>query len=166
MPSIQRRSFLEALGATASVALAGCSTLTDRSDDLPAGSLTFRSDHDVPHELGLEVLDVGTSLGDRENGHETVVGTPDIPVSERDLTTTVMVEPDETRTYESVLRSPVWYDIRFTIDDDYPGEDLARTVIYPDRRGEDHLWQRLEGRVSEAGELSWAVASTDNPGPF
>jgi len=140
--------------------------LSDRSDDLPAGSLTFRNDHSLPHELALEVLDVGTSRGPRENGHETVTGTPDVAVSERNLTTTVVAEPGETRTYESVFRSPVWYDVRFTIDDRYPGEDLARTVIHPDRRSENQSWQRLEGRVSEAGELSWTVTSTDNPGPF
>lgn len=133
---------------------------------MPAGSLTFRNDHSVPHELALEVLDVGTSLGDRENGHETVTGTPDIPVSERGLTTTVVVGPGETQTYESVLQSPVWYDVRYTIDDKYPGEDRARTVIYPDRRSEDRLWQRLEGRISEDGEVNWVVVSTDNPGPF
>ena len=167
MPSTQRRSFLWTLGATAtSVTLAGCSMVPGRSDDPPAGSLTFRNDHSVPHELGFEVLGVGDSLGDRENGHETVVGIPDRAVPERDLTATVVVEPGETRTYEAVLRSPVWYDVRFTIDDEYPGEDLARAVIYPARRGDDRPWQRLEGRVSDSGTLSWAVVSTEHPGPF
>jgi len=57
--------------------------------------------------------------GERRDGQYTVTGTPDVAVSQQNLTATVILEPGEKRTYESVFESEVWYDIRFTLDDKY-----------------------------------------------
>ena len=166
MPSLDRRSFLKAVGTTGiGLSVAGCSGLdsTDSEDALPAGSLSFRNQHSVPHEIGLEVLDVGTTIGEREDGHDTVTGTPDVGVPQRDLTATAVIEPGQTRTYESVFETVVWYDIRFTLDDEYPGEDLARTVFKPVRQNADITGRTLTGRVSDGGEFSWTVSTVDTP---
>ena len=164
MPSLSRRSLLKAVGITGtSISVAGCSEIgsTDSAEDPPAGSLTFRNRHSVPHEIGLEVLDVGTEIGERVDGHDTVTGTPDAVVPQRDLTATAVLEPGQTRTYESVFETEVWYDIRFTLDDEYPGEDLARTVFKPVRPNADTTGRMLTGRVLDGGEFSWSVSVTD-----
>jgi hypothetical protein len=57
----------------------------------------------------------------------------------------------------------VWYDIRFTLDDEYPGEDLARTVFKPVRQNADITGRTLTGRVSDGGEFSWTVSTVDTP---
>lgn len=166
MPSFRRRSVLKAVGITGmSVSLAGCSEIgsTDSSTDPPAGSMTLRNRHSVPHEIAVEVLDVGTMIGERVDGHDTVTGTPDIVVPQRDLTATAIVEPGEMRTYDAVFGSQVWYDVRFTLDDEYPGEDSARTVFKPVRPNAETTGRVLIGRVSEDGEFSWAVSAIGNP---
>ncbi|WP_082238223.1 hypothetical protein [Halorubrum tebenquichense] len=166
MPSLRRRSFLKAVGiAGTGVSVAGCSEIrsTESPEDPPAGSLNFRNDHSVPHEISVEVLDMGTTIGERVDGHDTVTGTPDVVVPQRDLTATAVVEPGEARTYEAVFESQVWYDVRFTLDDEYPGEDSARTVFKPVHPDADITGRTLEGRVSEGGEFSWAVSAIGNP---
>ena len=165
MPSPDRRSFLKAVGTTGiGLSVAGCSGLdpTDSENAPPAGSLSFRNNHSVPHEIGLEVLDVGTTIGEREDGHDTVTGTPDVGVPERDLTATAVIEPGQTRTYESAFETEVWYDVRFTLDGKYPGEDSARTVFKPVRPNADTTGRALAGRVSQGGEFSWVVSVTSD----
>ena len=166
MPSLRRRSFLKAVGiAGTSVSVAGCSEIrsTESSEDPPAGSLKLRNRHSVPHEISVEVLNVGTMIGERVDGHDTVTGTPDVVVPQRDLTATAVVEPGETRIYEAVFESQVWYDVRFILDDEYPGEDSARTVFKPVRPNAETTGRILAGRVSEGGEFSWAVSAIGNP---
>ncbi|TKX83628.1 twin-arginine translocation signal domain-containing protein, partial [Halorubrum sp. SS5] len=161
MPSFSRRSLLKAVGVTgASVSVVGCSKLgpTGSPQTPPAGSLLLRNRHSVPHEIALEVLDVGTAVTRRVEEHDTVTGTPDAAVPERDLTVTAVLEPGQTRTYESVFVSEVWYDIRFTLDGEYPGEDLARTVYKPVRRNAETAGRKLIGRVSDGGGFSWGVS--------
>ncbi|WP_340102245.1 hypothetical protein [Salinibaculum salinum] len=168
MVSIPRRSFLKAVGIMGtSMSTAGCSRLgsTDSSESLPAGSLKFHNDDTVPHEVSVEVLNVGTSMGERIDGHDTVTGTPDVAVPQRDLTATAILEPGQTGTYESVFESRVLYDIRFTLDDMYPGEDLGRTVFHPNPSSNETTGQILGGNVSDGGELSWQISPTDNLGP-
>ena len=165
MPSLDRRSFLKTVGTMGiGLSVAGCSGIgsTDPGDAPPPGSLSFRNRHSVPHEIGLEVLDVGTTIGEREDGHDTVTGTPDVGVPQRDLTATAVIEPGQTRTYESVFETEVWYDVRFTLDGTYPGEDSARTVFKPVRPNADTTGRVLAGRVSQGGEFSWAVSVTSN----
>lgn len=166
MSSLSRRSFLKAAGITAtSISVAGCSgsDSTDSSERPPAGSVAYRNRHSVSHEIGLDVLDVGTMIGERVDGHDTVTGTPDVVVPQRDLTATAVLEPGQRRTYESVFETAVWYDIRFTLDDEYPGEDSARTVFKPVRPNADTPGRMLDGRVSNGGEFSWAVSSINTP---
>jgi len=168
MASTHRRSFLRVAGIIGvSTSLAGCSGigLMDSSEDLPAGSLKFDNDHTVPHEISIEVLNVGTSKGERRDGHDTITGTPDTAVPQRNLTATTIVEPGQTQTYESVFESRVWYDVRFTLDDEYSGEDLGRTVFHPNSSSDETTGQILGGNVSDGGELSWQISTTDNLGP-
>jgi len=135
---------------------------TGLSEGPPAGSLRFHNGDSVPHEVAVEVLDVGTAIGERVDGHDTVTGTPDTVVAQRDLTATAVLEPGQTQTYESVFESQVWYDIRFTLDGEYPGEDLGRTVFKPVRPNSESPGRILIGSVSGGGELSWSIMVTDS----
>lgn len=160
MSALHRRSFLKAVGILGtSISVAGCSEIgsTESSESLPAGSLKFHNSDSVPHEISVEVLNVGTMRGERVDGHDTVTGTPDVAVFQRNLTATVIVEPGEKRTYESVFKSEVWYDIRFTLDDKYPGEDSARTIFKPVRPSAETPGRILTGRVWDGGEFSWSI---------
>lgn len=169
MSSIRRRWFLRGVGATVTSAfVAGCSLTreTGTAENPPAGSLEFHNRDSVPHEISVEVLNVGDSVGNRENGHSTVIGTPEVVVPQRDLTATVVLEPGQKRLYESVFQSQVWHDVRFTVDDKYPGEDLARTVYNPAQPGDVDTGQILGGDVSTGGELSWYITVTEDRGIF
>jgi len=165
MPSLHRRSFLKAAGITGtSISVAGCSEIgsTESSESLPAGSLTFHNDDSVPHEISVEVLNVGTMRGERRDGQYTVTGTPDVAVSQQNLTATVILEPGENGLMNPSSKSEVWYDIRFTLDDKYPGEDSARTIFKPVRPNAETTGRTLTGRVWDGGEFSWAIGP-NNP---
>jgi len=100
MASTHRRSFLRVAGIIGvSTSLAGCSGigLMDSSEDLPAGSLKFDNDHTVPHEISIEVLNVGTSKGERRDGHDTVTGTPDTAVPNEISLRQLSLNPDKHR---------------------------------------------------------------------
>jgi len=164
MPPSSRRTFLAALGTTATATLAGCSALTRDSDDTPAGSLRFENRHSVPHSIRVAVVDVGTAPGD---GQGEVRGEPDPPVreSQRTLTATGTVDPDETALYERVFTAPVWYAVQFRLDGERL-EDGAGTVAFEPAPGDDERGSFLGAEVSETGEFTWVVTSTDDPGPF
>lgn len=167
MPSIRRRSALKTIGLLATSGfLAGCplNDTTSTPENPPAGSLEFWNDDSVPHELSVEVLDVGSRKGERLDGHQTVAGTPEVEAPQRNLTASAVVEPEQTRTYESVFQSPVWYDVRFTIDDKYPGEEFARTLFHPVPPSDETTGRTLAGYVSSDGRLSWRSSSTDDLG--
>ncbi|WP_254824061.1 hypothetical protein [Haloglomus halophilum] len=163
-PSTSRRRFLAALGTTATATLAGCSALTGSGDDPPAGSLRFENRHSVPHSIRVEVAGVGTAPGD---GQGEVQGEPDPPVreSQRTLTATGAVDPEETALYERVFTAPVWYAVRFRLDGKRL-EDGAGTVAFGPAPGDDERGSFLGAEVSETGEFTWVVTSTGNPGPF
>jgi len=100
MASTHRRSFLRVAGIIGvSTSLAGCSGigLMDSSEDLPAGSLKFDNDHTVPHEISIEVLNVGTSKGERRDGHDTITGTPDTAVPNEISLRQLSLNPDKHR---------------------------------------------------------------------
>jgi hypothetical protein len=161
----RRRSFLRIVAAAVATGfLPGCFG-SESSDGPPAGSLAFRNMDSVPHQIAVEVLDVGTELGPRKNGHFTVTGTPDEPVFQKDLTSTTVAEPDEEQTYESVFQSAVHFDVRFTIDGEYPGEDRARTVFVPFQQGSEN-GNILVGQVDDCGGFGWVIEATDNLGTF
>lgn len=137
------------------------------SDEPPAGTLGFENRGVVPHEIRLEVLNVGTSYGERVDGHDTVTGAPVSAIPDAGFTSTAVLEPGERDTYDSVFGSPVLYDVRFTLDGTYPGEDLGRVVFDPtwpdDSEGRGSI---LVGEISESDELMWVVEATDNLGTF
>jgi hypothetical protein len=165
-PSTGRRTLLAALGTTATTALAGCSTLTGSDDGPPAGSLRFENRHSVPHSIRVAVVDVGAGPGDDQG---EVRGEPDPPVraSQRTLTATGTVDPGETARYERVFTAPVWYAVRFRLDGERL-EDGRGAVAFGPAPGADADEQGsfLGARVSETGEFTWVVASTENSGPF
>ena len=160
MPSLNRRALLASTGTVALGGLAGCGFLSDQS--LPAGSLRFDNNHDLPHSIRLEVTDVGDVPGD-EPGE--VTGDVVAPPMQRNLTAATTVDPAESETYESVFTESVWYGIQFELDGEIPPDNSGTTVFNPaDAAG--GTWEVLTGKVYESGEFSWVVSTTDNPGQF
>ena len=159
VPSTRRR-LLASLGAAALGGLAGCSALG--AGEPPAGSLRFRNDHSVPHEISLRVLDVGAEPGE---GPGEVTGRSPAPRPQRRLTTTATVRPGETQTYEGVFTYADWYGVQFTVDGAEPENDAGRTAFNPAPADREY-GNFLVGRVYESGGFSWVVSTTRNPGAF
>lgn len=159
MPST-RRAVLASLGTVAAGGLAGCAR--PDSGDLPAGSLQFQNNHDLPHAITVAVTDVGTDTGDDPGA---VTGDPIVPAAQRSLTASASVDPGGSETYERVFTEPVWYVVEFTVDGRPPREDARTTVYHPVPPGKE-TGRTLTGRVYESGEFSWVVSSTENRGGF
>jgi len=136
----------------------------DSSEDLPAGSLKFDNDHTVPHEISIEVLNVGTSKGERRDGHDTVTGTPDTAVPNEISLRQLSLNPDKHRPMNpcSSHESGMTFDSHSTTS---TREDLGRTVFHPNSSSDETTGQILGGNVSDGGELSWQISTTDNLGP-
>jgi hypothetical protein len=165
MPSTTRRGYLAALGTTTTAGLAGCAGfLGEGSEHPPAGSLRLVNDDTVPHTITMRVTDIGAAPGDDPG---TVQGEPETPVreSQRELSAATAVEPDESRTYETVFEAPVWYAVGFTLDGREPEDRAGRTAFAP-APTDGERGSLLGGRVAVGGEFSWVVTSTDDPGPF
>ncbi|MEE6209785.1 hypothetical protein U3A55_06435 [Salarchaeum sp. III] len=161
MPSPTRRTYLATAGAALAGGLAGCTEFTNGDDDVPAGSLQFVNEHDVPHEIQLRVVDVGTAV---EGAHD-VTGEPTVPPSQRQLTASTVVEPGETETYDGVFIEAAWYEVRFTVDDEQPENDAGHTAFNPAPNDDDRA-SYLTGRVYPGGDFSWVVSATDDSGSF
>lgn len=159
MPSLSRRSFLATLGTATVASLAGCGF---GESDLPAGSLQFVNNHDLPHRIGMRVTGVGTEPGD---GPNEVTGDPVVTQSQRELTASTTIQPGDTQTYEEIFTYDVWYGIEFTIDGERPGDNggLARFNPAPT---DDERGSILGGTAHEGGDFGWVVSGTDNPGAF
>jgi len=160
MPSVQRRSFLTAVGSVALASLAGCPA--DSSERPPAGSLRFVNDHTVPHAISMRVTGVGETPGDAQG---SVEGDPIVPPAQRELTAATTVQPGDSQTYESVFTEPVWYGIEFTVDGRSPKDDAGVTSFNPAPTAEEN-GSILSGKVYPSGEFSWVISSTENPGAF
>ncbi|QDX41323.1 hypothetical protein [Salarchaeum sp. JOR-1] len=160
MPSLTRRTYLATAGSALGGALAGCTAFSN-DDGVPAGALQFVNDHGVPHEIQLRVVDVGTAV---EGAHD-VTGDPIVPPSQRQLTASAVVEPGETRTYDAVFTEPVWYEVRFTLDDERPENDAGHTAFNP-APNDDGRASYLTGRVYPGGDFSWVISATDDSGSF
>lgn len=129
---------------------------------LPAGSLRFVNDHNLPHSIRMEVTGVGASPGD-EPGE--VTGDVIAPPVQRNLTASTVVDPTDDETYENVFTEPVWYGVQFLLDDETPDDDAGTTVFNPsDTDGGD--WEVLTGKIYESGEFSWVISTTTNGGGF
>jgi len=162
MPSPTRRTYLAIAGAALGGALAGCTALTNDTDDVPAGSLRFVNDHDVPHEITLRVVDVGTAPAD---GGPGVAGDPAVPGPQRTLTASTVARPDEPQTYDAVFTEDAWYEVKFTMDGDQPENNGGHTAFNPAPSDDDRA-SYLGGHVHQDGTFTWRVSATDDPGPF
>lgn len=159
MPSPTRRTLLASIGTVGFACVAGCNSTS--SDDVPAGSLQFVNEDTLPHELTMQITDVGSGY-DRDA--QEVVGDVAIPEVLADRRTTAGVEPGTTRTYEAVFTEPLWYTVQFTIDGGVPRHG-GQVSFHPAPSDEDR-GTYVGAKVFEHGEFTWVVSATDNPGPF
>lgn len=160
MPSHTRRRFLTGFGTTALAGLAGCAEFT--SSRPPAGSLRFVNDDEVPHELRIQVIDVGSEPADDP---DAVAGEVTVPRGQRELRATATVQPGEEQTYETTFTEPVWYAIEFTLDDERPGDGRGTTRFHPAPPGRDN-GRFLIGRVDGAGMFGGKTVATSDLGSF
>jgi hypothetical protein len=123
MPSNSRRTFLAALGTATLTSFAGCGLSGD--GDIPAGSLRFVNDRDLPHLIAMRVTGVGTRPGD---GPNEVEGDPTVPQTQRELTASTVVQPGTTQAYEEIFTYDVWYGIEFTVDGNRPENDAGLKI--------------------------------------
>ncbi|WP_092662203.1 hypothetical protein [Halorientalis persicus] len=142
--------------------IAGCSALG--SEDVPAGSLELVNRDTLPHEIAMEITDVGTEY---EEDAREVVGDPIVPQPLTERRTTAILQADTTRTYEAIFTEPVWYTVRFTIDGEVVTEPDGKVSFYPGPRNDSSVaGEYLRAGVLENGEKTLVVAGTSNRGPF
>jgi hypothetical protein len=158
MPS--RRAVLAAASTAFAASVAGCGQ--SGSDDPPAGTVRFVNRDDVPHDLRIAVTGIGTEPGDDQG---SVSGDPEGVPGDQTFTATASLDPESTEEYESVFDVAVWHAVEFTVDGRPLNEDRGRVAFNPMPDGRER-GRVLEGTVSTAGEIGWAVAATDNPGAF
>ncbi|WP_353633988.1 hypothetical protein ABSL23_12695 [Halobacterium sp. NMX12-1] len=156
---MNRRALLASLSAIGLSGLAGCAVF--QSGDIPAGTLQFENRDDLPHVVGISVVDVGTDGGADADGY-SVSGDVTVRPQQRELTASSSVAPGETQTFRNIFTESVYYLVEFTIDGDVP-ENAGRVPFNPSTREYDNF---LRGVVSTSGELSWTISTTDNAGRF
>jgi len=156
---VNRRALLASLSAIGMSGLAGCSVF--QSDDIPAGSLQFKNQDNLPHVIGLSVVDTGTDAETDSDGY-SVSGNVTVRPQQRELTASSSVAPGETQTFRNIFTESVYYLVEFTIDGTLP-ETGGRVPFNPSTREYDNV---LEGVVYAAGEFSWKISTTDNAGRF
>lgn len=157
MPS--RRAVLAIASTCVATALAGCNGNSEV--DPPAGSLRVVNRDTLPHDMRMEVTDIGTEAGEEAG---IVTGDPDIP-GDVSLTMTAHLDAGATQTHESVFTQPVWYAVEFTVDGRVPETREGAVAFNPAPSGEDR-GRTLEASVSDGGSFGWSIAATDNPGTF
>ncbi|QLK26656.1 hypothetical protein HYG81_03295 [Natrinema zhouii] len=158
---MNRRIFLTSLGTLGVSGLAGCSQFLN--GDIPAGSLQFENRSNLPHTIGISVVDVGAESETTADGY-SVSGNVTVPSPQRTLTASASVAPDETKTFENIFTESVYYLIEFTLDGTTP--DTGEPVPYnPSLSGGQHH-AIIMGVVYESGEFSYVNRSTDNAGVF
>jgi hypothetical protein len=158
---MNRRALLTSLSSLGLVGLAGCSGL--QQDDIPAGSLRFENQDDLPHIIRMSVIDIGTEAETDTSGY-SVSGEVTVRPQQRELTTSSSIAPGETQTFQNVFTESVYYLIEFTLDGDRPetGGRVPFNPSPPDREYDNFLG----GVVYASGEFSWEVSTTDNAGRF
>ncbi len=160
MPTPDRRTVLTSLSTLTLISLAGCSFLP--SERLPAGSLVFENQHDLPHLITAQVTGVGAEPGEEP---ESPQGDVIVPPSQRSLSASTVLKPGERQTYKSVFTESVWYSVRFTVDNREPANDAGVITFNPAPR--DRAYGTfLSGSVYQSGEFSWVVSGTKNAGSF
>ncbi|WP_156184139.1 hypothetical protein [Halostagnicola sp. A56] len=158
---MNRRPFLTSLGTLGVSCLAGCSQF--RNGDIPAGSLQFENRSDLPHTVGISVVDVGTESETTADGY-SVSGDVTVPPKQRTLTASTSVAPGETKTFENVFTESVYYLTEFTIDGTTP--DTGGPVPYNPSPPGRQYYAIIMGVVYTSGEFSYVNRSTDNAGDF
>lgn len=117
---------------------------------------------DLPHSITVRVTDVGAYIGEQSNSPE---GNVAVPPTQRNLTASTTVSPDDRQTYEGVFASPVWYTVQFTVDGREPANESGTVTFHPAPPDREY-GNFLSGRVSESGEFSWVLTTTENAGSF
>lgn len=153
-----RRTLLRtagAVGLAATTGLAGCGALG--ADTPPASALVLENRHDLPHQVGVEVVDVGT---DYEPDTRSVTGDPIVPPALRELRTTAALRPGERLVYPQTFTEPVYYEVALEIDGRPPRTAPVRRVAFtPVPEGADG-GQYLGVEVQADGELTWVLSGT------
>jgi len=158
---MDRRTFLTSLGTLGVSGLAGCSQFLN--GDVPAGSLQFENQSDLPHIIGISVVDVGAESESAADGY-SVSGNVTVPPQQQTLTASASVAPGETKTFENIFTESVYYLVEFTLDGTTP--DTGGPVPYnPSPSGRQHH-AIIMGVVYPSGEFSYVNRSTDNAGIF
>ncbi|MDG5778836.1 hypothetical protein QA599_20555 [Haloarculaceae archaeon H-GB1-1] len=162
MPSLNRRAFLATLGASTIGSFAGCSTVGN--DDPPAGSLQFTNQDSLPHAIQLAVTDVGSELNN-ETG--TVAGDVTVPASQRNLTATEQLSPEDSVTYTDVFTEPMWYAVECTVDGRRSSDREVKTqAIFHPAPPEREYVNYLQALLRDSGRVELAVVTTDNTGRY
>ena len=162
MPSLNRRTFLATLGASACGTLAGCATI--RQGNPPAGSIQFTNQDSLPHLIQIAVTDVGSELSS-ETG--TVAGDVTVPAPQRNLTATEHLSPEESTTYTDVFTEPVWYAVECTVDRRQSSDREVKTqAIFHPAPPEREYVNYLQALLRDSGRIELAVVTTDNTGRY
>lgn len=158
---MNRRALLASLSALGVSGLAGCSRL--QNDDIPAGSLQFENQDNLPHIIGISVVDIGTEAETDSDGY-SVSGDVTVGAQQRELAASSSVAPGETQTFRNIFTESVYYLVEFTLDGNLPktGGQVPFNPS-PSNREYDNV---LGGVVYASGEFSWEVSTTDNAGRF
>ena len=158
---MNRRALLTSLGALGVAGLAGCSRFLN--GDVPAGSLQFENRDNLPHVIGMSVVDVGAEPATSGEGY-SVSGDVTVPHQQRTLTASSSVAPGETQTFTNIFTESVYYLIEFTLDGTTP-ETGGQYPFNPSPSGRQYD-NVIMGVVYPSGEFSYVSSSTDNPGVF
>ena len=158
---MNRRHFLTSLSAVSVIGFAGCSDVLN--DDIPAGSLQFENQDDLPHVIGISVIDVGAEPRSEPDRY-SVSGDVSVPPQQRALAASSSVAPGETQTFKNIFTESVYYLVEFTLDGTTP-ETGGRIPFNPSPSDREYD-NVLGGVVYTSGEFSYQVSSTDNAGRF
>ncbi|WP_348609568.1 hypothetical protein [Halobaculum rarum] len=158
---MNRRALLASLSVLGVSGLAGCSSF--QNEDIPAGSLEFENQDNLPHVIGISVVDIGTEAETDSDGY-SVSGNVNVRPQQRELTASSSVAPGETQTFRNIFTESVYYLVEFTVDGNLP-ETGGRVPFNPSpsNREYDNI---LGGVVYASGEFSWGISTTDNAGRF
>jgi hypothetical protein len=158
---MNRRALLASLSSLGLVGIAGCSSLYQ--NNIPAGSLQFENQDDLPHVIRMSVIDIGTEAETDADRYSTS-GDVTVRPQQRELTASSSIAPGETQTFRNVFTESVYYLVKFTLDGDLP-ETGGRVPFNPSPPDQEYD-NVLGGVVYASGEFSWEVSTTDNAGRF
>jgi hypothetical protein len=158
---VNRRTLLASLGVLSVSSLSGCLSAGDTA--IPAGSLQFENQDDLPHIINTSVVDIGTETETDAEGY-SVSGDVTVRPQQQTLTASSSVAPDETQVFNDIFTESVYYLVEFTLSNG-ASETGVRVPFHPSpsNREYDNI---LRGVVHPSGQLSWMIDTTDNPGRF